>query len=233
MLPESDQDVGDLIPIETVYKLPPSDTAAKALACSIEANTRSAISHGTLNGDNRGLIAIGQAAKANPDAASPTPGFTNKEFALAVGCANIFLPAFPFHGAACVRGSRGIPSSGRFSSTELIIDVYATDYPYGANRSGADYFGIPCDTTNLRYDDHLADILIPSLYIGAAGGFGTSGTYTNSLLGSSNKVTLFIQNLPSGEEANDFGHVEPLIANDAATLVWQPMLEWIWNHENK
>lgn len=232
VIPERDQDIGDMIPIDTIYKLPPSDTAGKGLSCAIETDSRSAISQGVFNSDNRSLIAIGEAARANPDGPSPEPGLTNTEFVLGIGCANIFAPAFPFHGAACIRDARGIPSSGRFSATPLIINVYATGYPYGARASTRDYFGIPCDTNNFPYDDHIADIRIPSLYIGAAGGFGVSGTYTNSLLGSSDKATIFIQILPPGESANDFGHVEPFIGNDAAMLVWQPMLEWIRNHEN-
>jgi len=53
----------------------------------------------------------------------------------------------------------------------------------------------------------------------------------NPLLGSADKATIFIQQLTAGEADNDFGHIEPFIANDAADLVLQPMLEWIRNHE--
>ena len=94
-----------------------------------------------------------------------------------------------------------------------------------------DYFGIPCDKNPSPFDDHLAEIHIPSLYIGAAGGFGPSGTYTNTLLGSSEKATIFIQILPSGEASNDFGHIESFIAEDAAYLVWQHVLDWVLHHE--
>ena len=231
VLAEQDQDIGDLIPIETIYKLSPDDTTGTAVACSNETGHRTAIAAGTFHIDGRSAMAIGEAARTNPDAPSATPGLTNTELALRTACANTFLPPFPYHMAACAVGSNGIPTSGRFSTTRLIIDALANGIPYRSRGVMRDYFGIPCGANEYPYDDHLADIRIPSLYVGAAGGMGESGMYTHTLLGSSDKATIYIQMLPPDQGTSDFGHVESFIANDALSLVWRPVLDWILSHE--
>jgi hypothetical protein len=158
-------------------------------------------------------------------------GLTNKEYALSTACRLILLPGFPYHSAACLFDERGIPTAGRFSPTTLIIDSLANGIPTRPRAMMRDYFGIACDAHPTPYDDNLSAIRIPSFYVGVAGGFGVSGLFTQTLLGSSEKGDIFIRLLPTGQETMDFGHIESYIANDAASLVWQPALEWILAHE--
>jgi hypothetical protein len=231
VLPEVEQDVADLIPIETIYKLPPTDTAGTIFACNQAAAHNAAMSNGVFYIDNRGAMAIGEAGRVNPDAASAALGLTNKQLALRTACANTFLPAFPYHTAACLLDPGGVPTAGRFSSTGLIIDALANGIPFRSRAMMRDYFAIPCATNPTSFDDHLAEIRVPSLYIGSAGGFGPSGTYTNTLLASLEKATIFIQMLPPGQATSDFGHIEALFANSAASLAWQPILDWVLHHE--
>jgi hypothetical protein len=231
VLPEGDQDIGDIIPIETVYKLPPSDTAAKAYTCNVETSHRTAMNNGIYHIDGRAAMAIGEAGRSNPDAPSSVTGLTNKQLALRTECVNSMLPAFPYHMAACGLDSNNIPSAGRFSPTVLVLDALANGIPFRTRGIMADYFGIPCGNNDLPYDDHLAEVRIPSLYVGAAGGFGSSGTFTNSLLGSSDKATIFIQMLTPQEAKSDFGHIEAFIGNEAASLVWVPVLQWVLDHD--
>ena len=231
ILAEEEQDAGDLIPVETVYKLPPADTIGKTRACGYETAYTNALAAGTYYIDQRPTMAIGAAAKNNPNGASPLAGYTNKEYALRSACANIMVPGFPYHSVACLLDERGIPIAGRFSSTTLIIDSLVNGIPTRPRALMRDYFQIACDTHPTPYDDHLSAIRIPSLYIGVAGGFGESGLYTNSMLGSADKATIFVRMLPVGHENEDFGHIESYIGNDAASLVWEPVLNWVLAHE--
>ena len=143
ILAEEEQDVGDLIPVETIYKLPPTDTVGRARACEYENTHGNAVSSGTYYIDQRPTMAIGAAARDNPDGASPLAAYTNKEYALKSACANIMLPGFPYHSVACLFDARGIPTAGRFSSTTLVIDSLANGIPTRPRATMRDYFAIP------------------------------------------------------------------------------------------
>jgi hypothetical protein len=81
------------------------------------------------------------------------------------------------------------------------------------------------------FDDHLSEITVPILFAGAAGGFGKTGYYSTTLT-SSTDITKFITQLqPDDQRAIDFGHADNVLARDAETLVWQPILDWIVAHE--
>ncbi len=92
-------------------------------------------------------------------------------------------------------------------------------------------FAVSCPTIDTPYDDNLAEIKIPVLYIGHAGGFGALGEYTPDLLGSSDVTKMMIQFLSDADAANDFGHMEAFTADEAQQLVWEPMLKWIIDHQ--
>jgi hypothetical protein len=70
-------------------------------------------------------------------------------------------------------------------------------------------------------------VKVPILYIGAAGGFGGYGNYSVSLLGSKDKTIKIIRLLPPGYEAADFGHIDLLYANNAKSMVWESISNWI------
>jgi len=80
------------------------------------------------------------------------------------------------------------------------------------------------------FDDHLADITVPVLYVGAGGGFGAFGVYTTTLLGSTDVSIHLTTLVPPADRIEDFGHVDLFLADDAAALVWQPILDWLQSH---
>jgi hypothetical protein len=51
-------------------------------------------------------------------------------------------------------------------------------------REAFDQNALPCNELDLPYDDHLAEVKVPILYVGARGGFGEYGVYSTTLLGS-------------------------------------------------
>ena len=89
-----------------------------------------------------------------------------------------------------------------------------------------------CDVSDPHFfEDHLEDITVPILYVGAGGGFGEFGVYTTTLLGSQD-ITIHLVDLrpEEAQRIEDFGHVDLFLADDARTLVWQPILRRIQSY---
>jgi hypothetical protein len=153
---------------------------------------------------------------------------TNFQYAMENAGALFYWPIYPFHPWAVVRDSSGIAIAGRYTQSSEILENLATlpVYPI-PNRMIADMFGTCCSTTDSPYDDNLGIIQVPVLYVGAAGGFGQLGEYTSELLGSKDIIKIMIQLHPADDVANDFGHMDPLTADEAPRLVWEPIHAWI------
>ena len=83
---------------------------------------------------------------------------------------------------------------------------------------------------DVPFDDHIPEIAVPILYVGAAGGFGKSGLYTTTLTKSKDVTTFVVQRLPDDERMMDWGHGDLVAARDAKTFVWKPILAWIKAH---
>ncbi len=99
--------------------------------------------------------------------------------------------------------------------------------PYQAFAEVVDTEALLCGKLDLPYDDHLADIAVPVLYVGAAGGFGAQGLYGLSLLGGPDKTARLVRLLPEASRAEDFGHADLFLATNAPEEVWTPILQWI------
>jgi hypothetical protein len=93
-------------------------------------------------------------------------------------------------------------------------------------------FGISCDAISGPFDDHLGDIAVPVLYVGAAGGFGKHGLYTLGLLGSDDVQTHIVQLDSDDNEAVDFGHVDLFTASEAGALAWTTIHRWLERHND-
>jgi len=93
------------------------------------------------------------------------------------------------------------------------------------------YCDIVCDEMDVPWDDNLADITVPILNFGGAGGLAPSADYTYSLLGSTNIEHVVVQRLPDDQKYEDFGHIDIWTADKAPTLAWQPLLQWISTHD--
>lgn len=97
-------------------------------------------------------------------------------------------------------------------------------------RSRFDMRSSQCDQKDVSIDDHLAEISVPILYLGTAGGFGTLGNYTGSLTASDDVTNINVQLQSSDQAAIDYGHADLFIGNDAPDLVWRHLHSWIVEH---
>jgi hypothetical protein len=83
-------------------------------------------------------------------------------------------------------------------------------------------------------DDHLGQITLPIFQVAAKGGFGPSAYASLAATASRDVAMLTVQRLTDAQEAMDFGHMDTVLARDAETLIWQPILDWMLAHrENR
>jgi len=183
-------------------------------------------------GDNGATFYSYVAALAidDPLGESPVfPGLNNQQAALSLGAgAGGFTPTF--HMVAGAFDEQGIPTGLQFTQPDLFIHGLAGVSPYSPVLTFVDQFNTWCDQTDVPFDDHLGEVRVPTLYLGAAGGFGQAGVYSTTLLGSQDVTIRIVSLHPTGEEALDFGHWDLWIADNAAEVVWRPILDWLKKH---
>jgi hypothetical protein len=92
-------------------------------------------------------------------------------------------------------------------------------------RVDVDVDRVLCGTFDTPFDDHLAQITVPILHVGAKGGIGPGVYGSTTFTASRDVTTITVQRLSDTEEAMDFGHVDTVLARE--TLVWRPILDWI------
>jgi len=177
-------------------------------------------------------------ATIDPDGDSPIfPGFTNLQVVLAAVTmtTQVLGGDIPhFHLMAGVFDAMGMPTGLQFADTQFAVDFYATWVPYQPNLIGQQINGITCPDVDLPFDDHLMDVTVPILWVGAGGGAGTLGEYMSSVVGSDDFEALIPSTSP--DPYLDFGHVDLFAAYqgvDVAQLVWQPILDWMRDHRSE
>ncbi len=176
-----------------------------------------------------GFDFLGGLARDFPDEESPAiPGFTNLQAAMYFGAGPIF-GVDNVHYLAGV-WEDGMPVDFVHTTVEKWLDFMIAGAPWEPVHFMLDYSVWGCGETDVPWDDHFAEITVPVLNVGAAGGIGPTTSYNLSLLGSSDITDLNIQLLPTEEAAFDFGHIDLWIADQAPELVWEPILEWIVAH---
>lgn len=215
----------------------------QSFACQREANTEAAIAAGTYAANSGGLIqTLGTLAVTDPNGSSilngppfNLPGFNNRQAGLLVGEETfLFLaglePAPFYHFTGGTFEVEGKPFGLLYSPESSLFKLEQGASPFQPNQELADADASTCGSTPVDFDDHLGQITVPILYIGAGGGFGEYGIYTTTLLGSTDVTTRIIHKVPSTQRLADYGHADLFLANDAQTLVWQPILDWVRTH---
>ena len=235
--PKSQRNVKGIIPLDCGVKY--GDASIRAFNCTNVAGAQSQLDAGIYN-DATGLVLaqFGELALSDPTGASPLiPGLTNYQAALAAGAWGDGGSPLSWHFVGSYLDANGIPYDLRFTEARLWLDILkAVAPPY--NPMQADYDGgavdiDPVSCPNVKvpyYADHLHNITVPILYIGAAGGFGVSGYYTTTVTSSQDVTKFTVQLLPDAERMMDFGHADTVAARDAEDLVWKPILKWINDH---
>lgn len=228
-LPPGQRMVKGFVAVDTEVKF--EDPERRAGACESAEEREAVIASGTYHDASIvGLIQLAGLAETAPDEPSPVvPALTNWQFIL-----NATASGTP-HFVGGTFDESGIPTGLRFTEPALWIDVLQATRPFWPLQPGADIGRARCESgRDPAFDDHLGDITIPILYVGAAGGTGLRGAYTASLTSTREYQQVLVQRLSDAERRYDFGHADLFTARDADTFVWEPILSWLVAHrENR
>lgn len=228
-LPPGQRLVKGLVAVDTELKF--EDPDRRAAACASAEVRDQAIDEGTYVDDFAvGLIMLARLAESAPDDPSPAvPGLTNLEFIL-----NATASGIP-HFVGGTFDESGVPTGLRFTEPALWLDVLQATRPYLPMKPGRDVGFARCESeVDVAFDDHLEDITVPILYVGAAGGTGLDGAYTASRTATRDYEEILVRRLPDSERMYDFGHADLFTATDADRFVWAPILDWLVAHrENR
>ncbi len=239
-LPPGLRDVRGLIPMDIIYKLVSPETAflreqSAARLAAFQALYDSGEYEFALGAQLAPMIQLGL---ASPNQPSPVvPGWTNLQAATSIFTMTYLfyapLPAYtPFYhfSAGTFDPATSAPTGCQFIEATHALQLARLFPPYQSMLEGVEVDALISDRVDVPYDDHLDEITVPVLHIGAAGGFGAYGTETLSLLGSTDTTAHIVRLQPAGSEALDYGHADLLWADNAEALVWQPILDWIEAH---
>jgi len=231
--PEPLRHVSGYIPVDCPYK--DNDEANLAGAQGTAEYYKSLLDSGTYVDVNAGglFLALGELGKSDPNGASPIwPGATNLQAALYVCSATYLLAPFPpaWHYMAGVFDESGVPTGLQYTTVAGMLDFLTLASPYEAMLFEYDVYSIWGGATNVPWDDHVSEIAVPLLYVGAAGGLGRSGLYMTTLVGSTDVSSVIVQLHPDSEIGLDFGHIDLFAAQNAEGLVWTPILSWLVGH---
>ncbi len=228
--------VSAFIPVDIYVKT--DDPTLRANACNRLEVSRDQLDAGEYADPTGALIQLtGLLASAAPDDPSPiVPGLTNRQTALLVGAATfalfepdqLFAPFYHFTGGTF--DEFGVPDGLLYTDEGYLFDFLPGAATYEAVRLSADSEAMICDQDDVPFDDHLGDITVPVLYVGAGGGFGDLGVYSTTLLGSTDVTVHVVELLPPEGRLFDYGHADLFLAGDAESRVWQPILDWLTSH---
>jgi hypothetical protein len=230
--------IGGIIPVDALMKYSPADEMSRLNTCAVAADIRATLDSGMYQNES-GLLfaALSSFATQAPDGPSPIfAGLTNLQAALFAGTNTFVLspPPAPFwHFVAGKPDDFGIPTDLVYTESTRWLGLLGSLPPYMPEQARLDLRTSFCDEDEVSIDDHLAEISVPILYIGAGGGFGQTGNFTSSLT-SSRDITQFTVSLqPDDRRSVDFGHGELFLGDDAKNLVWTKLLKWLVDHGSR
>lgn len=179
--------------------------------------------------DYRIVAVIGDLAAAAPEETSPYfPPLSNADFAELIGAEPGGGTIPHFHSVGGVVDPETFETELTYTRPELWFAFLSGSSAYQPLRLNLDGAAIVCDELDSPYDDHLGEIEVPILYVGAAGAFGELGLHTLTLVGSTDVESLIVRRAELPEL--DWGHNDPFLADGAQALVWAPILDWIESH---
>lgn len=241
-LPPVLRQIKGFIPVDIYLKTDQPDLVAAA--CLRFAGTQAQQDAGQF-ADTTGILIASLAQLAITAPADPSPifaGLSNRQAALLVGVATFqllppgaaFVPLYHFTGGSF--DASGLPDGLLYQGEAGFIDFLAGAAPLEPLQVLADGDAAICGPSaeppvpDVGFDDHLDEITVPVLYVGAGGGFGDYGIYTTTLLGSTDVTSHVVSLVPPEQRLFDLGHADIFQADDADTLFWQPILDWIRTH---
>jgi len=249
--PQGLRNVSGFIPVDMVMKFGPEAEQQRQWACVRAAVgdlvLRSGRFEGNLAGPGAGTAIqyVGQVAKNDPGGPARIPGIelppiTNRQLGVLVGAATFSLltneaygiqPSVPFyHFSQAKAFSGGLPTELENVEDEAFFDFLGTAHPFQSFTEMVESDRLQCGDESLPYDDHLSEVKVPVLYVGAAGGFGGYGEYSAKQLGSKDVSVHLVKRLPDAYRVADYGHADLFLAKDADKDVWEPIYQWMKKH---
>jgi pimeloyl-ACP methyl ester carboxylesterase len=232
--PPGHRQVHGFIPVDFYYKTDREEL--RLLACESAAEDLENINNGVFQNDRFLILNLAEWARAAPEDPSPVFDWLNNlQAALLVGTSTfIFTPHTPVYhltgGIFAPDGYPLVPVDLRFTTIEALLIKLEEFSPFIPLQLEYDYSATACGEVDVPFDDHLADITNPILYVGAVGGTGDLGLYSLTLLGSTDVTSLIIQLLPPEDWGLDYGHNDLFMADGAVELVYDPIVEWMESH---
>jgi hypothetical protein len=229
-IPKILRNVNGIIPVDAVMKYSPVDEEYRVNTCNAAAASKDAINNGMYQYDAGATFQLlGNLALSTPDDPSPIPdfaGMTNRQVILFMG-AMTYLTGNP--GAPFEHFTGGDLNDLYYTDTYRFIRLAASLAPYQPQLQLYEFYACSGNEENVSFDDHLGDIKVPILYLGAGGGTGVQGEFTSSLTASTD-ITNFTASIPGVERAFDYGHADLFLGNDADVLVWKVLYDWLIGH---
>ena len=224
--PRAQRLTAGFIPADGTYK---SDDAGTRQALLGEYNRTKALLDQGQFGDWVPFQTIGNLARTDPDGDSPLiPGITNAQAAMFFAAAPIF-GVITFHYFAGI-WENDFPVDLQYVTKDEYYDFLIASVPWEAAQYINDYSAITSEIVDTPFDDHLGAVQVPILNLAPAGGFGEQSKYTTTLLANTDITHLMPTLNPPEAVLLDYGHIDIFLANNAETLVWQPIVEWINDH---
>ena len=228
-LPAYSRNVKAIIPLDWGVRL--QEASDRAGACDMLAADLAKLHAGVYQNDFGAFgKQLADLAKSAPSAKPSLldPELTNYQAALLAGSSG--QPPISWHFVGGYLDEHGIPTDLRYTEAPLYLDILGMMPPYYPTQLDADVDAMFCAGAEVPFEDHLARITVPILYIGAAGGFGQYGDYTTTLTSSKDVTKRLVKFLAPEQRMMDFGHADMVAAKNAETLVWKPILDWIKAH---
>jgi hypothetical protein len=219
--------IDGLAPLDIYWSLAPADADLQQQACARAQTEQQQLAAGAYGSDNSFQIALGTLDQTAPNDPSPLlPPLTNHQALLTVVTQSwLFAPLTDwYHFAAGSFDGAGNPAGLVYSSTADIDAWLAASPPEQALAELSDGDVVWCGKGS-PIAGTLADVRQPLFYVGAAGGFGTTGLYSTTLASSRNVQTRIVSF--TDDHTRDFGHADMLFSPTAEREVWQPLLAWL------
>jgi hypothetical protein len=128
-------------------------------------------------------------------------------------------------------GINDVPTGLHYTNLSRAEENVMNVPPFQPLLQEAEGYSIDCGDANPQFDDNLNAIGVPVLYVGAAGGEGTEGLYTLTLLGSKDIQSFVVSFYPPDQAALDFAHIDIFDADNAQDVVWSKILYWLQDHQ--
>ncbi len=235
------RDLRGLIPVDFALEFAPEEVEQRDAACNRYTLYQTLLNNGIHHtSQGRLLKYLGVTATTAPDQRSAVaplfglPGLTNLQTALYFGSRVYeFYDVTPtYHYVGGIFDENDIPVGLRYTDVDAYLEFLQSPAPFQSLGEMVDGEAMQCGSTELMaavpYDDHLAEIALPLLYIEAGGGFTTYGEYTPQELASQDVTWNIVS--PDNDGSLDFGHTDLWQAEEAEVTVWSPLADWISSH---